>query len=297
MSDPEPEAAVVDAAVPPAATWYEATKVASPERARLNYDLDVDVCVIGAGLAGLTVAREIALRGWSVAVLEAGHIASAASGRNTGFVLPGFSESLDDMVERIGLDHARQLWTLSEQGVEYVRRTIEETAMPGVDPKPGWLHVSKTDNSREQAGMVERERRTPAAFAVRRIFGGLDECLRILGRIDHRRDDAGRTGIEQARGGSEIADRNAGNRRLAGNAHMADGGGRRRQVPHPVLHVEHDGIEGLLGQMIDQQRIGNTHPGRNHPAFMGSDPGRKAVDVRYTHGILLNSPGHQWPCI
>ena len=50
--------------------WYEATRVASPERPRLNFDLDVDVCVIGAGLAGLTVAREVALRGWSVAVLE-----------------------------------------------------------------------------------------------------------------------------------------------------------------------------------------------------------------------------------
>ena len=35
-----------------AAGWYEATRVASPQRPRLNVDLDVDVCVIGAGLAG-----------------------------------------------------------------------------------------------------------------------------------------------------------------------------------------------------------------------------------------------------
>ena len=26
-----------------------------------------DICIIGAGLAGLTTARELALRGWSVA--------------------------------------------------------------------------------------------------------------------------------------------------------------------------------------------------------------------------------------
>src|SRR3989304_2241281 len=117
-----------------ASTWYEATRVESPARARLNFDLDVDVCVIGAGLAGLTVAREVARRGWSVAVLEANRVAWAASGRNTGFVLPGFSEKLDDMVERIGLDHTKQLWALSEQGVDYVRRAIAETGMPGVDP-------------------------------------------------------------------------------------------------------------------------------------------------------------------
>ncbi len=126
--------------------WYEATRVGSPERARLNYDLDVDVCVVGAGLAGLTVAREVARRGWSVAVLEANRIAWAASGRNTGFVLPGFHENIASMIERIGLDHTAQLWRLSEQGLHYVRNTIEESGMPGTDPIPGWLHVSQTDN-------------------------------------------------------------------------------------------------------------------------------------------------------
>ena len=138
--------------------WYEATRVESPERASLNFPLDVDVCVIGAGLAGLTAAREIAQRGWSVAVLEAGRVACAASGRNTGFVLPGFGEHFDDIVERIGLDHAKQLWNLSERGVDYVRFTIEDTGMPGVDPVPGWLHVSKTDNHAQLAAEVERLR-------------------------------------------------------------------------------------------------------------------------------------------
>ena len=61
-------------------------------------------------------------------------MAWAASGRNTGFVLPGFHEDVDTMVERIGLDHAKHLYALSKDGVEYVRRTIEETGMPGVDP-------------------------------------------------------------------------------------------------------------------------------------------------------------------
>ncbi|MGA8887040.1 MAG: FAD-binding oxidoreductase, partial [Pseudolabrys sp.] len=140
------------------AGWYEANSVSRPDRPRLNLDLDVDVCVVGAGLAGLTVAREIAQRGWSVAVLEAGEVAWAASGRNLGFVLPGFAEDIRGIIERIGLDHAKQLWALSEQGLDYVRRTILDTQMPGVDLINGWLHVSKTDNSDELRSEAERMR-------------------------------------------------------------------------------------------------------------------------------------------
>jgi gamma-glutamylputrescine oxidase len=139
-------------------SWYEATRVASADRGRLTYDIDTDVCVIGAGLAGLTVAREVARRGWSVVVLEAGHVAWAASGRNSGFVLPGFHEDADTMVERIGLDHAKRLYALSKQGVDYVRRAIAETGMPGVTPVAGWLHVSKTDGDETVRAAVERLR-------------------------------------------------------------------------------------------------------------------------------------------
>src|SRR5262245_21126960 len=63
----------------PASTWYTGTKVSAPERAPLASDVDVDVCVIGAGLAGLTAAREIARRGYSVVVIEAREIAWNAS--------------------------------------------------------------------------------------------------------------------------------------------------------------------------------------------------------------------------
>jgi gamma-glutamylputrescine oxidase len=128
-----------------APSWYAETAVPF-ERPRLGFDLDVDVCVIGGGLAGLTVAREVARRGWSVAVLEARRVAWSASGRNCGFVLPGFSADPLHMVERIGLDHAKALWKLSAAGVEYVRATIRDTGMPGVDPVDGWLDVSKVDN-------------------------------------------------------------------------------------------------------------------------------------------------------
>src|SRR5882762_8864447 len=87
---------------------------ALPERPRLSFDLDVDICVIGAGLAGLTVAREAARLGASVAVLEGRHVGWNASGHQLGTVMPGFGVPVGDLIERIGLEDARELWSLSK---------------------------------------------------------------------------------------------------------------------------------------------------------------------------------------
>jgi glycine/D-amino acid oxidase-like deaminating enzyme len=121
--------------------------VGVPERAPLASDIDVDVCVVGAGLAGLTTAREIARGGWSVCVLEARRIAWNASGLNCGFVLPGYAVPIARITQRVGRERAKELWALSEHGLEYVRTAIAEADMPGVRPVDGWLSVSKTNDA------------------------------------------------------------------------------------------------------------------------------------------------------
>jgi glycine/D-amino acid oxidase-like deaminating enzyme len=127
-------------------SWYAATMVDAPRRPPLGADLDVDVCVIGGGLAGLTAAREVARRGWSVALIEAERVAANASGRNTGFVLPGFAAAPDSLIARVGLARTKDLWALSQAGLDYVRNAIRDDGMTGVAAGDGWLHVSKTDD-------------------------------------------------------------------------------------------------------------------------------------------------------
>ncbi|MBR0800561.1 FAD-binding oxidoreductase [Bradyrhizobium jicamae] len=117
----------------------------SPFRARLAFDLDVDICVVGAGLAGLTVAREAARLGASVAVLEGRQVGWNASGHHLGTVMPGFGLPVADLIERVGLEGARELWALSKQGAEYVRATATEELIPGIGMSEGVLEVSNVD--------------------------------------------------------------------------------------------------------------------------------------------------------
>src|SRR3954470_8683352 len=117
----------------------------SPERSRLTFDLDVDICVVGAGLAGLTVALEAARLGASVAVLEGRHVGWNASGHQLGTVMPGFGLPIDDLIARIGFEDTRELWSLSREGAEFVRATATEDQIPNIALSQGALEVSNVD--------------------------------------------------------------------------------------------------------------------------------------------------------
>src|SRR3954466_6311019 len=117
----------------------------APFRSRLSFDLDVDICVVGAGLAGLTVALEAARLGASVAVLEGRHVGWNASGHQLGTVMPGYSLPIGDLIERVGLEDARELWAMSKEGADYVRAAATEEAMPGIALTEGALEVSTVD--------------------------------------------------------------------------------------------------------------------------------------------------------
>src|SRR6476659_4242299 len=117
----------------------------TPARSRLSFDLDVDICVVGAGLAGLTVALEAARLGASVAVLEGRHVGWNASGHQLGTVMPGYGLAIGELIERIGFEDARELWSLSKQGAEYVRATASEDLIPGIALSEGALEVSNVD--------------------------------------------------------------------------------------------------------------------------------------------------------
>src|ERR1041385_7917543 len=100
-------------------TINDSDAAALRERARLSFDLDVDICIVGAGLAGLTVALEASRMGASVAVLEGRHIGWNASGHPLRPVMPGFGLPIGELIERIGFEDTKELWALSKEGAAY----------------------------------------------------------------------------------------------------------------------------------------------------------------------------------
>ncbi|MDH5612473.1 MAG: FAD-dependent oxidoreductase, partial [Gammaproteobacteria bacterium] len=73
--------------------YYESTVTRPTESPALTGRVCADVCVVGAGYAGLAAALELAQRGYSVTLLEAQRTGWGASGRNGGQSLVGFGFS------------------------------------------------------------------------------------------------------------------------------------------------------------------------------------------------------------
>jgi glycine/D-amino acid oxidase-like deaminating enzyme len=147
------------AAAEAASTYFAATAEPHPARPRLTQDIDTSACIVGGGFAGLWTARALARRGYDVVVIDAGTVGGEASGRSAGFVSAGYAAGIERIIDRVGLDQAKSLYSLSRHGMELVSNLVAEGAS-GVAPVPGRLNVMRHDDeegARRRADLLAEE--------------------------------------------------------------------------------------------------------------------------------------------
>ncbi|MCP4766745.1 MAG: FAD-binding oxidoreductase [Gammaproteobacteria bacterium] len=88
-----------------------------------------DVAVVGGGFTGLSAALALRRRGATVAVLEAGQVVAAASGRNGGQCNNGLAHGFAAIVDELGLDVARSFYLAYNAAVDRVERLVAEEAI------------------------------------------------------------------------------------------------------------------------------------------------------------------------
>ena len=84
----------------------------------------VDVAVIGAGITGLSAARELGARGAKTVVLEAREVGWGASSRNGGMVLTGLKLGVNTLVTRYGMEAARVMYAASLAAIDAVENIV-----------------------------------------------------------------------------------------------------------------------------------------------------------------------------
>lgn len=109
-------------------------------------DARADVAIVGAGIAGLSLALALARDGASVIVLEAARIGGGASGRNAGFVLAGVAENFVAGCRRYGTERAARLWRFTRTNRVLLRALIDRHAIACEARWAGALQVAGSDD-------------------------------------------------------------------------------------------------------------------------------------------------------
>lgn len=92
--------------------WQDQAPAAEP--------VSVDVAIIGAGIAGCSVAWWLRDAGLRVAVIDRGDVCAGASGRNAGFVTCGSVEHFSRQAKTHGEQSALTLWRLCQDNLRLI---------------------------------------------------------------------------------------------------------------------------------------------------------------------------------
>jgi glycine/D-amino acid oxidase-like deaminating enzyme len=167
--------------------WWEAVPAPLPPRPALTEDLDVDVCIVGAGFTGLWTAYALVQADPSlrIAVLEREVAGFGASGRNGGWCSALFATSDAALARQHGLEAMQAMRRAMQETVDIVGASA---ASEGIDchfVKGGSIDLVRSDAQRVRA-MDEVDES--------RALGFTEEDVRWLGP-DEAREVIGATGV------------------------------------------------------------------------------------------------------
>lgn len=100
-----------------------------------------DVCVVGAGITGLSAALNLAERGYSVTVLESNVVGWGASGRSGGQMIFGFGCDMPVIEKCAGKTAAKTMWDMSIEAIDILRNRVDQHQIQ-CDLQQGHLHAA-----------------------------------------------------------------------------------------------------------------------------------------------------------
>jgi gamma-glutamylputrescine oxidase len=122
-------------------------------RPPLEGDVEVEACVIGAGVGGLSCARRLAGHGIETLVLERDTVAGGASGRNGGFLIAGLAPFHNDAIDLWGREYAATVYARTLEVQEEMYALAAELGVGDAVKRVGSLRVAASE---EEAHHVRR---------------------------------------------------------------------------------------------------------------------------------------------
>ena len=122
-------------------SWYASSANWQTDCPTFDGNQTFDVCVLGAGITGLSAALNLAEAGFSVCVLEAMKIGWGASGRSGGQIIFGFGAEQPTIEQLVGKHDAQKIWQAGIYGIDLLKARIRKHDIQ-CDLTPGHLHLA-----------------------------------------------------------------------------------------------------------------------------------------------------------
>ncbi len=122
-------------------SYYAATALRDRVFVPLQSNEQCDVAIVGAGLAGLSAAIELADRGFDVIVLEAQQVGWGASGRNGGQAIAGLACDQSVIEAQLGRAASRRVWDMTLEAIALIGERRERFGID-CDWRAGYLGLA-----------------------------------------------------------------------------------------------------------------------------------------------------------
>ena len=127
--------------------WIDTAPV--PYRAALDGDLNVDVCIVGGGICGITAARILKRAGMTVAVVEALSVGGGETGHTTAHLATHHDLYYNDTITKFGEDEARLVLESRRAAIAQIEEfVVDEGISCGYERVPAYLFTEGSSDVR-----------------------------------------------------------------------------------------------------------------------------------------------------
>lgn len=130
---------------------------------KLGGDTRCDVCIIGAGITGVTLAYELAKNGVDVVLIDSDRIGAGATGATTAHLDPYSDRYISDLLNSHGVAKTQ---SVIESGLEAIRRIEDISKMFGIECGLKRIEGSYIAETHEEMRFLEKEQEASLKFGL-----------------------------------------------------------------------------------------------------------------------------------
>jgi glycine/D-amino acid oxidase-like deaminating enzyme/nitrite reductase/ring-hydroxylating ferredoxin subunit len=133
----------------PESLWIQATEEL-PSFSKLQHDIEVDVAVVGGGIAGITTAYLLTQAGMKVALLEAGKLLHGTTGHTTAKLTAQHHLIYDELIKQEGQEKAALYYKANEGARKFAESLISRHAIDcGLQTEDAYVFTNSDDYIRK----------------------------------------------------------------------------------------------------------------------------------------------------